>query len=234
MRLPALHANGSDGAGRRAITKRGPEPAINGWLESIQVISDTWYGGITATWTVPPEPMVTHNEAVFFFPGFEDTITNLSIVQPVLQWYFPGPWTLASWNCCVAGNVYESRPLKAKPGDSIYGAVVPMCKKVSGYCPDWKIVTENQTTGRKTSIRNVPLDGQVWNWAFGAVLEAYGVQECSDLPPSSSMVLTVQLYDQNGNLIADPGWTGVPAPPGTTPDCGYGLGITPTQETLEY
>ncbi len=210
------------------------EPVINGWLESVQTISDTWYDGITATWTVPPQPPVDDYQTIFFFPGFEDTINNLSIVQPVLQWYYPGPWTLASWNCCLAGNVYESRPVKASPGDSIYGAVVPMCKKGSGYCPNWKIESENQSTGKKTSIRNAGIEGQVWNWAFGAVLEVYGVKQCNDFPANNSLSMSVQLYDQNGQLIADPGWTAVPADPGTDPSCPYGLVVTPNEETLEY
>jgi len=210
------------------------EPLIRGWLESVQAITDTWYGGITATWTVPPEPPINDFQTIFFFPGFEDTINNLSIVEPVLQWYWPGPWTLASWNCCIAGTVMESRPVKASPGDTIYGAVVPMCKKGSGYCPDWKIVSENQTTGRKTAIRKAALEGQVWNWAFGAVLEVYGVKQCDDFPANNSVVFHVQLFDQNRNLIADPGWAGVPAPPDATPDCGYGLDVTTTRETLVY
>ena len=214
--------------------KEAREPVINGWLESVQTTTDTWYDGITATWTVPPEPPVNDQQTIFFFPGFEDTINNLSIVQPVLQWYYPGPWTLASWNCCLAGNVFESNPLKAKPGDSIYGAVVPMCKKGSGYCPDWKIVSENQTTGRKTSIRKAGIEGQVWNWAFGAVLEVYGVKQCIDFPPDSSLAMSVQLYDQNRQLIGNPGWYPVPADPGTDPSCPYGLIVTPTEQTLEY
>lgn len=221
-------------AAHAAAASETREPVINGWLESVQTISDTWYDGITATWTVPPQPTINEYQTIFFFPGFEDTINNLSIVQPVLQWYWPGPWTLASWNCCLAGNVYESRPVKASPGDSIYGAVVPMCKKGSSYCLDWKIESQNQTTGKKTAIRNAGIEGQVWNWAFGAVLEVYGVKQCIDFPPNSSLSMSVQLYDQNGQLIGDPGWTAVPADPGTDPSCPYGLIVTPTEETLEY
>jgi hypothetical protein len=217
-----------------AASSQSREPVINGWLEYTQTTTDTWYGGITATWTVPPQPTVNDFQTIFFFPGFEDTINNITIVQPVLQWYYPGPWMLASWNCCEAGNVVESRPVKVSPGDSIYGAVVPMCKKGSGYCPDWKIESQNQTTGRKTGIRNAALDGQVWNWAFGAVLEVYGIKQCIDFPPDSSLTMSVQLYDQNRQLIADPGWSAVPADPGTDPSCPYGVVVTPSDATLQY
>jgi hypothetical protein len=216
------------------VARQTREPVITGWLEYVQAVTDTWYDGITATWTVPPEPPVNDFQTIFFFPGFEDINNQLSIAQPVLQWYYPGPWALASWNCCLVGNVVESHPVKAKPGDSIYGAVVPMCKKGSGYCADWKIESQNLTTGRKTGIRNAVLEGQVWNWAFAAVLEVYGVKQCIDFPSNDSLTMSVQLYDQNRQLIADPAWTAVPADPGTDPSCAYGLVVTPTEETLQY
>jgi hypothetical protein len=216
------------------VARQTREPVITGWLEYVQAVTDTWYDGITATWTVPPEPPVNDFQTIFFFPGFEDINNQLSIAQPVLQWYYPGPWALASWNCCLVGNVVESHPVKAKPGDSIYGAVVPMCKKGSGYCADWKIESQNLTTGRKTGIRNAVLEGQVWNWAFAAVLEVYGVKQCIDFPSNDSLTMSVQLYDQNRQLIADPAWTAVPADPGTDPSCAYGLVVTPAEETLQY
>ena len=209
-------------------------PIIRGWLEYVSATTSTWYGEITATWTVPPQPTTNEYQTLFFFPGFEDYNDELSIVQPVLQWYAPGPWALASWNCCMQGTVWESLPVKARPGDTIVGTIMPMCKKGLNYCADWKVISENKTTGRKTSLRKTPLEGQVWNWAFGAVLEVYGVRQCSDFPANNSVVFTVELYDQNRQLISDPGWTGTPAAQGTTPDCNYGLNVTATQETLEY
>lgn len=212
----------------------GHNPSFSGWLEYVDTTTTNWYDEITATWTVPPQPEVTKYPTIFFFPGFEDYNNVLSIVQPVLQWYSPGPWMVASWNCCMQGTVYESRPQKASPGDTIVGTIMQMCKKGSGFCQEWKVVTENQTTGHTTALRKTPLAGQVWNWAFGAVLEVYGVTQCGNFPADSSLTMTVELYDQNRNLIADPGWTGVPAPSGTDPSCPYGLGITPNEETLEY
>ncbi len=74
----------------------------------------------------------------------------------------------------------------------------------------------------------------MWNWAFGAVLEVYGIQQCSDFPANNSVAFTVQLYERNGALISDPGWIGTPAAGDTDPYCNYGLGVTATEETLEY
>ncbi|MGA9417194.1 MAG: hypothetical protein WBV60_21075, partial [Terriglobales bacterium] len=69
---------------------------------------------------------------------------------------------------------------------------------------------------------------------FSAVAEVYGVQQCSDWPANNSLVFTVQVYDQNREVISDPGWIGTPAPGGTNPNCNYGLIVTDTQGTLEY
>lgn len=213
----------------------GNAPVIRGWLEYVSATTSTSYGEITATWTVPPQPATNDYQTLFFFPGLEDSNDVLSIVQPVLQWYAPGPWAVASWNCCMQGTVWESHPVKVSPGDTILGTIISMCKKGLNYCANWKVISQDVTTGKKTTLRKTPAEGQVWNWGFGAVLEVYGVKQCSDFPANNnSTVFTVQLYDQNRNLISDPGWIGTPAGAGTDPNCNYGLNVTATQETLQY
>lgn len=208
---------------------------IRGWVEYISTTTSTSYGEITATWTVPAGPATSDGQTLFFFPGFEDFGNEVSIVQPVLQWYPPGPWAVASWNCCIQGTVWESHPVKVSPGDSIFGDIVSRCKKGLNYCANWKVLSKDLTTGKKTILSKTSADGQVWNWAFGAVLEVYGVTQCSDYPANNnSTVFTVQLYDQNRKLIPDPGWAGTPAAQGIDPDCNYGLNVTATEETLEY
>jgi hypothetical protein len=214
----------------------GRTPAINGWLEYVSTTTTTSYNSIEATWVVPPLPASDAYQILFFFPGFQDVNNVLSIVQPVLQWYAPGPsWAVASWNCCMQGTVWESHPLKVSPGDTILGKIYSRCKKGLNYCADWRVISEDETIGKKTILNKTPAEGQVWNWAFSAVLEVYGVRDCSDFPANNtSTVFTVQLYDQNKQLISNPGWIGTPAPTGTDPDCNYGLNVTDTQETLEY
>lgn len=210
------------------------EPIIRGWLEYVSATTSTSYGEITATWTVPPQPTTNDGQTLFFFPGLEDYSDELSIVQPVLQWYAPGPWAVASWNCCMQGTTWESHPVKVSPSDTILGTIISMCKKGLNYCDNWKVISQDATTGKKTTLRKTPAAGQVWNWGFGAVLEVYGVRQCSDFPANDSVVFAVQLYDQNRNVISNPGWTGTPAGAGTSPNCNYGLNVTATQETLEY
>jgi hypothetical protein len=233
--FPHYTASGAQVSGNLPKAMETELPAINGWVEYTSIIADTSYGEIAATWTVPPQPTSSApGQAVFFFPGFEDTVNNLTIVQPVLQWYAPGPWGMASWNCCVAGMVWHSIPKKVQVGDTLYGFIISECKKGVQNCGTWKISTKDLSTGKKSVLRKSPADGQVWNWAFGAVLEAYGITQCSDLPANTDLSFTVQLYDQNRNLIASPDWVPTYADPGIDPNCNYNVDATPTQQTLWY
>jgi hypothetical protein len=217
----------------RAVNKT-ELPTINGWLESVNTTTTTSYGAIEAGWIVPPLPKVDVGQTLFFFPGFEDIDDVQSIVQPVLQWYAPGPWAMASWNCCMQGTTWESTPINVSPGDTVLGGIVPNCKPGGNYCATWDVVSEDRNTGQKTTLAKTPAAGQTWNWAFGAVTEDYSVQTCDDFPANTQVTFLVHLYDQNRKLIANPGWTGSPAGPGVQPQCNYGLKVTPTKETVEY
>lgn len=209
-------------------------PIINGWLEYVNTTTTTSYGAIAAGWIVPPLPTVNNGQTLFFFPGLEDINDVQSIVQPVLQWYAPGPWAMASWNCCIQGMVWESNPIIVSPKDTVLGAIVPTCKPGGQYCATWNVISEDKTTGQKTTLAKTAADGQIWNWAFGAVTEDYGVISCDDFPANNSVTFLVRLYDQNEKLIYDPGWVGAPAPPNVQPQCNYGLKVTRTVETVEY
>jgi len=210
-------------------------PTVNGWLESIWIDTSTSYGKVSSTWPVPPQPSINNGETLFLFNGLEDIDAVQSILQPVLQWYAPGPWAVASWNCCLKGITVESTPVPVNPGDTILGTISSSCKAGTTYCAKWNIVSKDQTTGKKTTLSKTPSDGQIWNWAFGAVMEIYGVTECSDFPKGNkSTVFTTQVYDQNLNVISSPSWTAAPAGTNTKPKCGYGLTVAPTQETLKY
>ena len=213
--------------------------AINGWLESVSATTRTAYGKISATWPVPPSPTSDDGQCLYFFPGFEDINNVISIVQPVLQWgsgcYISGGafWLIASWNCCVNGDTWHSTPLDVSVGDKILGTIAPNCKKGKKYCPTWNIVSKDVTTGKKTTLAKTPAHTQIWNWAFGAVSEDYGVVQCSDFPNNSKLTFTVKLYDQNWNLIGNPSWQGKQWSSGP-PSCNYGWHITKTLETVKY
>lgn len=212
----------------------GIEPTINGWLEYVSVTTSSSYGEIKAGWIVPPLPTTNDGQTLFFFPGLEDINDVKSIVQPVLQWYAPGPWAMASWNCCMSGTTWESPPINVSPGDTVGGEIAPTCAPGGDYCATWNVISVDKNTGQKTTLGKTPAAGQIWNWAFGAVTEDYGVLSCDDFPANKTVTFRVWLYDQNGNLISSPGWVGSPAGGGVQPQCGYGLKVTPTLETVKY
>jgi len=218
---------------------RAFDPTINGWLESVSVTTGTSFGKIAATWVVPPSPTSNDGQCDYFFPGFEDSSHVISIVQPVLQWgggcYISGgaQWIVASWNCCISGTTWYSTPLNVSAGDTILGTITSNCKAGKNYCPTWNVVTKDVTTNKKTTLAKTGADEQIWNWAFGAVTEDYGVVQCSDFPNNSGLTFTVHLYDQNRKLITSPGWAGTQWSSGP-PKCNYGWKITKTRETVKY
>lgn len=215
------------------------DPTISGWLESVSVTTATSFGKIAATWVVPPSPTSNDGQCDYFFPGFEDSNNVISIVQPVLQWgggcYISGGafWLVASWNCCISGTTWHSTPLNVNVGDTILGMIASNCKVGKHYCPTWNVVSKDVTTNKKTTLAKSGADGQIWNWAFGAVSEDYGVVQCSDFPNNSGLTFTVHLYDQNRKLITSPGWAGTQWSNGP-PSCDYGWKITKTKETVKY
>jgi hypothetical protein len=222
-------------------------PTINGWLEYVSVTTPSLlcleclsvYGKISARWVVPPAPNTYDGQTLFFFPGFEDINDVISIVQPVMQYGVSAGgggsfWAVQSWNCCISGVTWFSPLLEISTGDIIQGTITSTCAPGSYYCARWNVISKDVTTGQTTTLAKTPADGQVWNWAFGAVTEDYGVDECSEFPANSRLTLTVQLYDQNLVRIADPAWVGTGAAPGTTPNCSYGVETSNTKETVEY
>jgi hypothetical protein len=215
-------------------------PAVNGWLEYISATTTASYGEVSASWPVPAAPSTNDDQTIFFFPGFQDYNNSLSIVQPVLQWGVSSGgggsyWVIASWNCCMNGITWHSALKKVSAGDTILGTIAPTCPpKKAQSCTTWKIVTEDVTTGKKSTLTKSPAEGQVWNWAFGSVAEVYGVRQCSDYPADTSLTFSVQLYDNNGVLLSDPGWIASPAAGNVSPQCNYGLNFTDTEQTLEY
>ena len=213
-------------------------PTINGWLESVSATTSKSYYKISANWPVPPSPTSNDKQCDYFFPGFEDSNHVISIVQPVLQWgqgctNGAAHWIISSWNCCMNGTTWFSTPLDVNVGDTIVGTITPTCKPGKNYCATWNVVSEDKTTGKKTTLAKTPAAGQIWNWAFGAVSEDYGVAQCSDFPDNSGLTFTVKLYNQNGKVITNPKWKGTQWNSGP-PQCNYGWKITKTKETVKY
>jgi hypothetical protein len=220
------------------VTAGAHPPAIShSWIESADATTSTSYGGLTATWTVPPAPTSNDGQTVYFFPGLEDINDVVSILQPVLGWNadFGGAWGIASWNCCPSGITVESTPVRVKSGNEIKGTIKDGCSAGTLSCSKWKVTSEDVSTGHSTTLNNTPSEGQTFNWAFAGALEVYNVAQCSDYPSNGSLTFSdVILDDYNFARISNPGWAIMLWATGLTPQCGYGGPVAATQVTLDY
>jgi YD repeat-containing protein len=226
------------------ISEINPSPFEIGhdWIEAGQVSTQSSsYGKITATWTVPPTPKTNHNQTLFFFPGFMDINETELIIQPVLGYNDGqsgvGPWNIASWNCCPSGTANYSTPKTVQTGDKILGTITSTCKAGDKNCSKWDITTKDVTSGKSTTLKNTPSEGQTFNWAQSGALEVYSIYECSDYPPNKFIEFSdVALYDYNFKKIADPGWTAEywVEKGSTKPWCNYKEKNTPTTAILDY
>ena len=224
----------------------GPLAISHSYIERAEATTTTSYGGITATWTVPPAPPPNSSncqafpntcQVVFFFPGFDDINDTVSILQPVLGWNadFAGAWGIASWNVTATGVIGESPAVSVSPGDEIKGTIWDTCGAGTVSCPAWKVISEDVSTGRSTTLGDTPSEGQTFNWAFAGALEVYNLNQCSDYPPNGALTFSdVALYDYNFDRIANPGWSITDEASGLTPQCGYGGQIAAAQVTLDY
>jgi hypothetical protein len=224
------------GAENQSARVAASQPEVDGWLENANVAAGSptsSFGALIAWWQVPPQPRADDGQVLFFFPGLEDINQTQSILQPVLAWS-NGQWSIASWNCCLSGIVVVSPAVNVSPGDLIYGSITNTCGKGTLMCSTWNVLSVDVSTGRSTTLSDTPSDGQVFNWAFGGVLEPYFVNNCDDFPRDGRIRFeNITLFDQNLQRVRDPAWSQVYNST-VTPQCGYGTRATPSLVTLYY
>lgn len=213
------------------------EPSIgHSWIVSGDALTGTSYGEVSATWAVPSTPPSNDGQIIYFFPGLEDANNVVSILQPVLGWNadYGSAWGIASWNCCPSGTTWESSPVSVNSGDQIFGDVKSTCAAGTLTCSTWNIISQDQTLSKTTTLSNTPNEGQTFNWAFAGVLEVYNVAQCSDYPPPDALTFNVTLYDNNFQVISNPGWFIHNWSTGLTPQCNYGGQTAPAEVTLTF
>lgn len=192
---------------------------------------------MTAEWTVPANPSVSSAGVLFFFPGLEDISNTRSILQPVLGYNAYGAnhiWTIASWNCCIAGNAFASEAVQTYPGARIYGEMVANCA-VGQTCTHWNVTTTDLTNNTTTVLSNSDTLDQNFNWVFGIALEVYGITNCRQYPRDGSMHIdSIKLWDFNNNPVSAT-WGDSGSQSGLTPSCLYHVDSSaPTTITLSY
>jgi hypothetical protein len=213
------------------------------WVESVSATTTTAYGALAASWIVPPAPLDNDGQTLFFFPGLVDNNDVVTILQPVLGWNadFDSAWGIASWNCCVNGQLNESTPLPVSSGDQITGTITNLCQAphTNEHCQSWEVITTDITssilegTPNDTQLLGTSSYGQTFNWAFGGALEVYNVAQCGDYPSSTRLsFFGLYLYNYKFVQIDDPKWSNN-VTSGLTPQCSYGGGPR-TQITLDF
>jgi len=199
-----------------------------GWIESVWAhpVPTAAISYQQVDFSVPAAPANTAASTNFFFPGaqsLDQTSQHWTIIQPVLGWNgYPNlhAWTIASWNCCVDGNVNVSDYLTVQTGHAIRGTMQGAgCVAATGVCATWKIVTKDVNTGQSVTLNSTAY-GQAFNWVFAGALEVYGVASCNDLSPSGHMdftgIVTRNLAGQN---VALDYYTDTPS---SSVWCGFG------------
>jgi hypothetical protein len=239
---PHYRADGEKVTGdERAVQK----PDIShAWVEDASVTTSSSFGFMYAFWNVPPAPTNHDGQTVFLFNGMEDINDVVSIIQPVLGWNsdYSNAWGIASWNCCVNGNVNEATPTKVSSGDLIYGYMFDTCSAGTETCSKWDIVTWDLTNRNFSELIATSNYGQTFNWAFGGVLEVYNIAQCGDYPNGpadgySGAGPAIHFYNQglfNDKVaqIPNPNWQ-ISVASGLNPSCSYG-GSLPKEVRLSY
>lgn len=163
--------------------------AINGWVEDSELVATSPYAGISASWQVPAAPASRNGQVVYFFPGLQDSRN----VQSIL------------WNCCRNGAANYSTPRAASSGDLIAGRVWHDCAADAAACGSWNVETRDATQNTLTTLSHTSNYGQSFNWAFGGVLEVYGVANCQNYPADGVISFgNIQLLDINKQIISNP------------------------------
>jgi len=233
--------------GERVIgdEKAVQDPDIShAWIENASTTQSGPYGFQYAFWDVPPGPTNQDGQTLFFFNGMEDINDVVTIIQPVLGWNsdYGNAWGIAAWNCCESGSVFEGTPVRVNSGDQIFGYMFDNCASGSKTCASWDIVAWDLTNRQFSDLVGTSNFGQTFNWAFGGVLEVYGIKQCGDFPngPADGYrgggpelnFYNQGLYTDRLAFINTPKWS-MSTTSGLSPSCGYG-GTVPQQVILTY
>ena len=187
---PHYAANGELVAGGATKVE---SPTVNGWVEYASTTTSSAYGGIVGNWVVPPGPSSIASQTDFFFNGLEDINNVQSIIQPVLQFGASGSrrWELLgdrqlellSQQYCGLQHAGGCEPGRRHPGHR------PVhWQRGNGNLPHLEHHNCRYNLKNSTMLRGSPNEGQTFNWAFGGVLDVYGVTQCADIPPAPTFI----------------------------------------------
>jgi hypothetical protein len=134
----------------------------------------------------------------------------------------------------LSNIVTESPVVNVSPGDLIYGSITSTCPVGTVSCASWDVLAVDLFTGDSTILSNTPSEGQVFNWAFGGVLEPYFVISCDDYPPNRRVKFDrVTVFDEYLRPIREPIWTDT-FNSTAQPQCDYGVKAARDDVRLQY
>ena len=155
---------------------------------------------------VPSAPSVQTGQSIFLFIGLEDCENVQTVLQPVLGWngFNQNVWTISAWNCCISGNTNYTGPYTVHTGYGIEGTI----STSDGL--NWTVYVEafdglftHPYFGSRLAFSSAT-PNQGFDWVFGAVLESYGVTQCSQYPSDQHVFSQLYLTTLSGPEL--PSW----------------------------
>ncbi len=220
---------------RRQPGSELPPPTINGWVERIYAFAPIspagyrWFNALTHSMQVPSNPSTGFGQLVYTFTSLLP-LAGDAIIQPVLQWG-AGPagggtkWGIAAWYVDDGRNFSVHSPLRdVSTGDALVGQMAALSCTSAGVCK-WAIAWSRNGQGSTSMTVQTT---NTFALADKAVLEAYRVTSCSQLPSSDAIVFyNVNVYQPWTSLTnmtevaGSLNWASFKW--NVTPSCNYGV-----------
>jgi hypothetical protein len=214
-----------------------PPPTINGWVRRIHAFAPItpagfrFFNGLTHTIQVPSDPPNRNGQLLYTFTSLLP-ITGEAIIQPVLQWGI-GPagggtkWTAAAWYVDTGRNFSVHSPLRdVLAGDNMVGQMAALSCLSAGVCT-WAIAWSRNGQGLTSMVTQTT---NTFGLADKAVLEAYNVTSCRQLPANGRLLfMNVKVFQPVTALgtmtevTSSLNWSSQTF--NVTPSCNYGVAM---------
>ncbi|HEY0714431.1 MAG TPA: hypothetical protein VGF45_17235 [Polyangia bacterium] len=221
--------------GRRQPEKDLPPPTVNGWIARLYAFAPItpagyrWFNALTHTMKVPSNPTTRNGQLLYTFTSLLP-LAGDAIIQPVLQWGI-GPagggtkWGAAAWYVDNGRNFVTHSPLRdVVAGDSMVGQMAALSCTSAGVCR-WAIAWSRNGQGLTSMVVQTT---NTFALADKAVLEAYNLTSCRQLPASGVLLFTnvkvfqpVTALDNMTEVTSSLNWASQKW--NVTPNCNYGV-----------
>jgi hypothetical protein len=172
-------------------------PSFSGFVELALFQASNPVTTISWTYVVPPSPTSADGQYLIFWGGLQN-LTDLSVLQPLLEWTSgSGIWqAYCAW---VVNNITQSTsaPVNVSPGDVLQASITftGMVGTSYGYTASFGAPFFTSLS----IVSLLPLD------LVAFALEVNGVVNCSDYPANPSTAFT-NISIQTGSTFPIPAW----------------------------